>query len=147
MMDLDLWEMEPQIILLAVSLIIGFVTGILFDIYRYIRNLLSPGPFFTALGDLCFWGLITFITFTALLIVSFGEVRGYVFLCIAIGLMLYLYFISRYVTIFFIMLGIFITRFLKKISFVVNQIKKVMPCRLVSRIWNDAKRIFIKIKK
>jgi spore cortex biosynthesis protein YabQ len=141
-----LWEIQPQIILLMASLIIGLVTGLLFDIYRRIRNLVSPGPYLTALGDLCFWGLITAITFTSLLAISYGQVRGYVFFGIGAGLSLYLHFISRYVIVFFVVLDIYAFRFFMKASSFVNGVKKFKAFRLAGRILTDARRIFSKIK-
>ena len=77
---MSLWDIKPQVVLLTTAFIIGLVTGFLFDIYRRLRNLFSPGPFMTALGDLCFWGIITVITFASYLKISLGQVRGYVFL-------------------------------------------------------------------
>ena len=100
---MGLWQIQPQIMLLMASLIIGLVTGLLFDIYRRIRNLVSPGPYLTALGDLCFWCLISVITFTSLLAISSGQVRGYVFIGIAAGLAFYIHFISRYVWLFVVL--------------------------------------------
>jgi len=141
-----LWEIEPQIMLLITSLVIGLVTGLIFDIYRRIRNRVSPGPYLTALGDFCFWGLITAITFSSLLAISYGQVRGYVFFGIAVGLSLHLHFISRYVTIFFIALNIYVVRFLRKILSCTSEVNKFRPFRLIRRIWIDARRIFSKIK-
>jgi spore cortex biosynthesis protein YabQ len=142
-----LWDIEPQIKLLMTSLIIGLVTGILFDIYRRIRNLASPGPYLTALGDLCFWGLITAITFTALLAISSGQVRGYVFFGIGAGLSLYLHFFSRYVIMFFVVLDIYFIRFFRKISTFISGVNKFKAFRLAGRIWEDARRIFSKIRQ
>ena len=143
---MGLWEIKPQIVLLMASLIIGLVTGLLFDIYRRIRNLVSPGPYLTALGDLCFWSLITVITFTSLLAISSGQVRGYVFIGIGAGLSLYLHFISRYVIAFFVVLDIYVVSFFRKVSFFISEENKFKAFRLIRRIWTDARRIFSKIK-
>jgi len=105
---MGLWQIQPQIVLLMASLIIGLVTGFLFDIYRRIRNLISPGPYLTALGDLCFWLLIAAITFATLLTLSSGQVRGYVFLGIAAGLAFYMHFISSFVIWVFVVLDTYV---------------------------------------
>ncbi|HHV17990.1 MAG TPA: hypothetical protein GXZ27_03935 [Thermoanaerobacterales bacterium] len=143
---MGLWEIQSQITLLMSSLIIGLVTGFLFDIYRRIRNLVSPGPYLTALGDLFFWGIITAITFTSLLAISYGQVRGYVFFGIGAGLSLYFHFISRYVIVFFVVFDIYAFRFLQKILSFVNGVKKFKIFRLAERMWTDARRILLKIK-
>ena len=87
-------EIEPQVALIVVALLLGIFTGFLFDIYRRIRNVLSPGPIMTALGDLFFWGVITGVTFYSLFKVNAGQVRGYLFVGMAIGLLLYVLYLS-----------------------------------------------------
>ncbi len=144
---MSLWEIKPQVILIMTSLIIGLVTGLLFDIYRRIRNLLSPGLYLTVLGDLCFWAIITIITFTSLLDVSSGQVRGYIFLCIMLGLSFYLRFISRYVIYFFIELDILASIIFRKMLSFINKIYKCKFFRIVGRIYSDARRIFLKTKR
>jgi spore cortex biosynthesis protein YabQ len=141
-----LWQIQPQIMLLITSLIIGLVTGLLFDIYRRIRNLVSPGPYLTALGDLCFWCLISAITFTSLLTISSGQVRGYVFMGIAAGLAFYLHFISRFVIWFFVVLDIYAGVCFMKISKFIGKVKRLTPVRLIQRIAQDARRIFSKTR-
>jgi len=143
----DLWQIQPQIMLLITSLIIGLVTGLLFDIYRRMRNLVSPGPYLTALGDLCFWSIIAVITFTSLLSISSGQIRGYVFLGIAAGLGFYLHFISPYVIWFFVVMDTYIGICFLKISKLVGKVKSLTAVRLVHRIWQDARRIFSKMKR
>jgi spore cortex biosynthesis protein YabQ len=142
-----LWQIQPQIMLLMASLIIGLVTGLLFDIYRRIRNLVSPGPYLTALGDLCFWCLISVITFTSLLAISSGQVRGYVFIGIAAGLAFYIHFISRYVIWLFVVLDIYVGICFAKISKFIGKVKRLTPVRLIQRIWQDAQRILSKIRQ
>ncbi len=144
---MSLWEIRPQVILMMTSLIIGLVTGLLFDIYRRIRNLLSPGRYLTVFGDLCFWAIITIITFTSLLNVSSGQVRGYIFLGIVAGLSFYLRFISRYVIYFFVELDILASIIFRKMLSSINRIYKCKLFRIVGRIYSDARRIFLKTKR
>lgn len=144
---MGLWEIQPQIILLVSAFAIGLVTGLFFDIYRRFRNLISPGPYLTAFGDLCFWSIITVITFIALLELSSGQVRGYVFFCIATGVFFYLHFFSPHVINFFVLLNIYTTRIIKMIYFLTAKVKKLKVFSLLKRIWLDAKRIYSKIKK
>lgn len=143
---MGLWQIQPQIILILTSLIIGLVTGLLFDIYRRLRNLISPGPYLTALGDLCFWGLIAVITFTSLFSISSGQIRGYVFFAIGAGLAFYLRFISPYVIWFFVIMDTYIEMGFMKICKLTDKIKRLTPVKLIGRIWEDARRIFSKIR-
>jgi len=144
---MGLWQIQPQIVLLMASLIIGLVTGFLFDIYRRIRNLISPGPYLTALGDLCFWLLIAAITFATLLTLSSGQVRGYVFLGIAAGLAFYMHFISSFVIWVFVVLDTYVGILILKVSRVSSKVKRLAAVRLIQRMWQDTRRILAKTRR
>ena len=144
---MGLWQIQPQIVLLMASLIIGLVTGFLFDIYRRIRNLISPGPYLTALGDLCFWLLIAAITFATLLTLSSGQVRGYVFLGIAAGLAFYMHFISSFVIWVFVVLDTYVGILILKVSRVSSKVKRLAAVRLIQRMWQDTRRILTKTRR
>jgi len=144
---MGLWQIQPQIVLLMASLIIGLVTGFLFDIYRRIRNLISPGPYLTALGDLCFWLLIAAITFATLLTLSSGQVRGYVFLGIAAGLAFYMHFISSFVIWVFVVLDTYVGILILKVSRVSSKVKRLAAVRLIQRMWQDTRRILSKTRR
>jgi len=143
----DFIETGAQLKLLLVSLLLGICTGFIFDIYRRIRSFLSPGPILTALGDLCFWGLITLITFYSLFQVNFGEVRGYVFLAIGFGLLFYLISLSKYVVKVFVLYDIFVRNQIKKLLRTVKAVKTPKVLRLVKRVFEDMRRISVKRKK
>ena len=144
---MGLWQLQPQIMLLTASLVTGLLTGLLFDIYRRIRNLVSPGPYLTALGDLCFWILISAITFASLFNISSGQVRGYVFASIAAGLAFYMHFISRYVIYFFVVLHNYFGIGFLKISKSIGRVKRLKSVRLMRRLWQDTRRILSKIRR
>lgn len=140
-------DVRPQLTLLIVALLIGVFAGLLFDIYRRIRNRVSPGPFFTALGDLCFWGIITWITFSSLLRINFGQVRGYVFLGIIIGLFFYMLFFSSGVIWIFVLLENYFKRGKEKLFSLRRRFTRLKVFTLPKRIVRDARRIYFKIKK
>jgi len=143
----DISDIKPQLIFLLVALTLGIITGLLFDLYRRMRNLVSPGPFLTALGDLCFWSIITAITFSSLLKVNFGQVRGYVFLGLAVGLTFYLLVISSYVIHVFVVIELHFRNFVHRFLCIINKFGKLKIIQLPKRIIKDARRIFSKIKK
>ena len=144
---MGLWQLQPQIMLLTASLVIGLLTGLLFDIYRRIRNLVSPGPYLTALGDLCFWILISAITYASLFNISSGQVRWYVFASIAAGLAFYMHFISSYVIYFFVVLHNYFGIGFLKISKSIGRVKRLKSVRLMRRLWQDTRRILSKIRR
>jgi len=143
---LDFYKNSEQAALLATALILGLFTGLLFDIYRRIRNLIAPGPALTVLGDLAFWGIITMVTFLSLFRLNSGEVRGYLFLGLALGLLFYISFISRYVIAAFLFFDILTRKILKKVAYSLGQLKKLAVFTLPVRICADARRIFFKIR-
>ncbi|MGI6486275.1 MAG: spore cortex biosynthesis protein YabQ [Thermoanaerobacterales bacterium] len=140
-------EIEPQVALIVVALLLGIFTGFLFDIYRRIRNVLSPGPIMTALGDLFFWGVITGVTFYSLFKVNAGQVRGYLFVGMAIGLLLYVLYLSDTVIKIFVYLDIYERKIIRSIYWFTKVVSRFWIFRLPRRIYVDACRIYSKIKR
>jgi spore cortex biosynthesis protein YabQ len=140
-------DFESQLLLMIVAIVLGLLTGFLFDIYRRIRNAISPGLIITALGDLCFWVIITFITFYSLLKINFGQVRGYLFFGLAVGLYIYFCIFSPFVIKGFVLLSIFIEDRVDSIIYYKNRVKKLRFFSLPKRIIDEVKRINSKIKR
>jgi len=84
-----------QIIAFAVTIAIGFLAGILFDVYRIIRGLWQPKRIGTFIGDVIFWFIMTCLVFILLLLGNWGELRIYVFIGITTGYFLYLKYFSK----------------------------------------------------
>ncbi|MGI6227797.1 MAG: spore cortex biosynthesis protein YabQ [Peptococcales bacterium] len=84
-----------QLFAFLVTISIGFLAGILFDIYRVFRGLWQPRKLGTFLGDLLFWISMTVIVFTLLLIGNWGEIRIYVFIGMGLGSYFYIKFLSK----------------------------------------------------
>jgi spore cortex biosynthesis protein YabQ len=140
-------EIESQVALVAASLILGFFTGLVFDIYRRIRNVLSPGPIMTALGDLFFWGFITGVTFYSLFKLNSGQVRGYLFLGMAFGLLIYILYLSEFVIKAFVYTDIYERKAIRSFFGLTKFVNQFWVFKLPSRIYSDARRIYLKIKK
>ncbi|WP_273483809.1 spore cortex biosynthesis protein YabQ [Desulforamulus ruminis] len=82
----------------ALTILIGMVAGFCYDLYKVTRGTLKLRRFGTALGDIFFWLILTGVVFILLLLGNWGEVRLYVFLGLALGVILYLNFFSRSTT-------------------------------------------------
>lgn len=80
-----------------ITVITGMFLGGLFDFYRIMRGVLRPRQIFTSLADLVYWLLATIIVFVALLFGNWGEIRLYVFVGLAAGILLYFRLLSRQV--------------------------------------------------
>lgn len=135
-------EVADQIILIFAALLLGMLTGFLFDIYRRLRNTFSPGPFLTALGDLCFWGVITTVTFYSLYQINFGQVRGYFILNILVGLFIYISFFSPFVIRCFVIIQAFVNGMIQDFIALINRLKRLRLFALPIRIIKDARHYF-----
>ncbi|MFZ5945265.1 MAG: spore cortex biosynthesis protein YabQ [Bacillota bacterium] len=89
-----MYSIYDQIFAFAVTICIGILGGMLFDIYRVFRGLWKPKKIGTFIGDLIFWLLLTCMVFLLLLFGNWGEIRIYVFIGIGIGCWFYLKFFS-----------------------------------------------------
>lgn len=90
-----LLEICMQFNIVIYSIIAGFITGILFDIYRIIRGL-NKIKIIDIVGDLLFWALSGLIIFTFLLYMNYAFLTPYVYIFIIISLLLYFRLISKY---------------------------------------------------
>jgi len=124
-----------QAIIFSLVLVWGIFVGLIFDCYRTFRLFWRPGLWGTSLGDLFFWLLVTSLTYFFLMLISWGEVRFYVFLGIGIGFLLYLKLFSSS-----------IRKFLQKVFFYskvlfLNLYKRLIkPIRLFSKMGHYLKK-------
>lgn len=91
-----LFSVSSQFNLLIFSLLAGILTGVLFDIYRVIRGFKVPNKIVTFIEDTLFWIFTSIIIFIFLLNTNFAYMRGYVYLSIAVGIILYIGLISKH---------------------------------------------------
>lgn len=90
-----LLEINMQFNIVIYSIIAGIITGILFDIYRIIRDLNSKRVV-AMIEDILFWILAGMIIFTFLLYTNYAFLTPYVYIFIIISLLFYFKFISQY---------------------------------------------------
>ena len=83
-----------QIITFLVTVILGLITGLTFDLYETLRKYTKPRKVCTALGDFLVWVIITTIVFAVLFYANWGEVRFYVFIGLGGGVLCYKKFLS-----------------------------------------------------
>lgn len=87
-------SVSQQAVSLVLTIGIGFLTGIIYDIYRVTRGIWQPKRLGTLIGDFFFWVIITILVFSLLLLGNWGEVRVYVFLGLALGFLMYIKYCS-----------------------------------------------------
>ncbi len=93
----------------------GLIIGLLFDMYRAFRFNSKPNKTITFIQDLLFWIVIVAVTFYFLLKSSAGELRGYNFVGLILGVALYMYTLSKLLYPLFIKVFKFIIEMKKKI--------------------------------
>lgn len=78
-----------QLYAFGMTVAAGITAGLVFDLYRLARRHLRPNPGMSWLMDLLFWLVLTPVVFALLLLSNWGELRFYVLLGLASGLVLY----------------------------------------------------------
>lgn len=86
-------ELQVQINIIIYGILSGLITGILFDFYRLIRGVNIP-IIIKVVEDILFCILTAIIIFIFLLFKNYAFLGPYVYLFIAISLVLYFRFIS-----------------------------------------------------
>ena len=84
-----------QVNLIVFRLLSGIITGVFFDVYRLIRGFENPNRFLTAIQDLLFWTLTAIVVFIFLMYTNEGYLNFYVYVCLIIGVYLYLKLLSK----------------------------------------------------
>lgn len=88
-------SLEIQWLTIAVMLGAGAGMGVLFDSYRVISDYYKFPRWSLSILDMLYWLASAIIVFRLLYLSNFGEVRGYVFIGLAIGVVTYGLFISQ----------------------------------------------------
>ena len=75
----------------------GIIGGLVYDIYRSIRYNYKRSKFVTYIQDFLFWLVMTYIFFSILIKINWGEIRGYIILGFLIGLVIYMVTFSKFI--------------------------------------------------
>lgn len=154
--------MENQIYIFSIFILNGFLIGLLFDIFRILRKSFKTSDFITYIEDISFWIITGFIILYSIFKFNNGELRGFIFIGIIFGLLIYILAFSK----IFIKVNLLIVKFLKKtlynivilpVLFISKILKKIVfkPIsfliinlrKSLSNFKTKIKRLFIKKKK
>lgn len=142
-----------QAYLFLIFIVNGLIIGFLFDFFRILRKSFKTKDFVTYIEDIVFWILTGFIVLYSIFVFNNGEIRFFIFLGIALGVLLYMTIFSSSI----IKVSVFVIQFIKNIiikiihivsmpfSFLIKIIKKVFH-KPVSFITLNIKNIFKNIK-
>ena len=119
----------------------GTVLGNFYDFFRILRRVLRHKTAVTTIEDVIFWVAATLLMFDFLLHGNFDEIRGFTFLGVALGAVLYFLMISR----FFIKFAMTALRRLKRtVDAIISPI--IAMLRIIKKRLNSGRR-YVKIKR
>ena len=122
--------MEQLLCLIAFT-VTGIVIGVLFDIFRILRRSFKTADWLTTLQDILFWILAGFVILFSIFKFNNGEIRSYIFVGIALGVLIYMLTLSKYI----VKYSVIVIKFIKKIvSYPINLILKISNFLLVKPI-------------
>jgi len=110
---------SEQALIFLYMVLCGGICGVIFDLFRIIRKLFTPGAFIVFIFDIAFYALSAAGFFCFALLFNSGELRAFEFIGLAIGLTLYfltLSYIIRKIILAFIRLLALVFRFLYRLT-------------------------------
>ncbi|NFV14367.1 spore cortex biosynthesis protein YabQ [Clostridium sporogenes] len=125
-------SISKQLGLLIFSFLSGLITGIFFDIYRSIRMDKNLSPIIKIVEDILFWCLVAIVIFIFLLYNNCAFIGIYVYLWIAIGLFIYMFFISKYLNPIFVYVVKNISKFFRIVINIVVYPFKILIYKIKS---------------
>lgn len=105
-------SISQQFWLVIFSITAGIITGVLFDSYRLIRGFSNVNKVIVFIEDTLFWVFTAIVVFAFLVYENYAYIGMYVYMCIAIGVYLYIRVFSK----FYISSQYKILKFLGKIA-------------------------------
>lgn len=127
-----------QAYLFMIFILNGAIIGIIFDIFRILRQSFKTPNIITYIEDVLFWLIATFSVIYSLFVFNNGEIRGYLFIGLFLGVVLYLLFFSKII----IKISVKIIIFVKQLIY--NLLKIVInPLKILSvNIWKILNNIY-----
>ena len=128
-----------QLYTFLLFILTGIVIGIVFDIFRIFRRSFKTNDIITYIQDILFWFATGCILLFSIFTFNNGELRGYIFIGIILGLVLHLIVLSKYL----------INMFLK----IINLLRRIIgyPIHLLlvftkNYIINPYSKLFLEIR-
>ena len=87
--------LKSELTVFGISILLGVISGLVFDIFRSVRLEIRGGHRTVAFQDILFWIIIAVLFFATVYKFNSGQLRFYIFIGAFLGLALYLLTISR----------------------------------------------------
>lgn len=137
-------EVYRQLFCLVIFMITGIVIGVLFDLFRILRKSFKTADWIIYLQDIVFWILAGFIVLFSIFTFNHGEIRSYVLLGLAFGIIIYMITISKFIVKYCVILIKWIT---KIFSYPLKLIKKILIVPLHTFLKKCQQIVKLKVKK
>ena len=98
-----------QLYVFLIYCLCGAIIGLFFDIFRILRKSFKTPDIITYIEDIIFWILTGLFLIYIIFTFNNGEIRSYIFIGLAIGILLYLLIFSK----IFIKTNVIIIKYLK----------------------------------
>lgn len=118
-----MWEINntAQITAFLYSILLGMIFCLFYDLLRAFRFAVKLTDLSVFLYDVFYFSVISVITFIFLLAVTNGELRGFVFLGILLGFLLFYFTVSRVLLKYLKSVFVFLATLFNKISNGLNE--------------------------
>ncbi|NLX76162.1 MAG: spore cortex biosynthesis protein YabQ [Clostridiaceae bacterium] len=90
--------MREEINVFLSALCVGVTTGFIYDLLRMKRRAIKTRRIFIGVEDVLFWVIAALLTFAAAYISNQGEIRFYFFMAMVLGISIYFWLFSRWIT-------------------------------------------------
>lgn len=138
-----------QVYVFFVFILVGFLIGLLFDMFRISRRTFKTSDIVTYIEDILFWILSGLLIIFSLFKFNNGEIRVYIIIGLIVGISIYILVFSKLIINTLVKVIIFIKKIMSKLIkiclFPIDLIKKILKI-LTKPIKNLQKMTISKIK-
>ena len=148
-----MWEISStlQLINIGWSVVLGIIFCTLYDILRAFRKVMSFSATSIFFQDMSFSLVLAFTTFTYLLSVTNGELRGFIFVGIAVGFvlsrvtfsMVFVRFVKWFIGLFYGLFSVVSNRFYETFDYLTENIFKFCQKRVkdLKKLLKNARKL------
>lgn len=128
----------------------GIAASSVFDLFRSIYRVFKPSAVTVGIGDILFWLILSVTTFFAVFLTSNGQLRGFEFLAMILGSIIYFLALSKAVILIFSLLFSVVKKIfciiLKFLLTIFSFLYKII-IRWIMLIFSPVRKLFSKIGK
>lgn len=104
-----------QAYLFMVFVLNGILIGLIFDIFRILRRSFDTPNIITYIEDAIFWTISALTVLYSLFVFNNGQIRGYIFIGLFLGISMYMLFLSKTVISISVKIIVFVKNVVYKI--------------------------------